>query len=123
MRSVSPATDAWQDLQRDTTFQVGVGCPIHLAHAALPDQRGDFVGTDAAPGRQHPRRIIGMARRSRRPLTGSPSRPELRVSSGRFCQLRHSTSHHVARGGFDARVVSRRAGHRGTGLACRAGGD
>jgi hypothetical protein len=36
-----------QNLDRDLTLQVGVGCPIHLAHPALADLCGDFVNAEA----------------------------------------------------------------------------
>ena len=39
-----------QDLDRDLTLQLGIGGPIHLAHAALAEQGGDFIGTEASAG-------------------------------------------------------------------------
>ena len=39
-----------QDLDRDLTFQLGVGRAIHLAHAAFADLGGDFVDAEARAG-------------------------------------------------------------------------
>ena len=36
-----------QDLDGDLTFQLRVGRPIHLAHPAFADRRGDFVDPEA----------------------------------------------------------------------------
>lgn len=36
-----------QNLDGDLTFQLGIGGPIHLAHAPFADERGDFVDADA----------------------------------------------------------------------------
>jgi hypothetical protein len=42
----------WQDLDRDLTFQPGVGGAIHLPHAALADLRGDVVDAETCAGRE-----------------------------------------------------------------------
>jgi hypothetical protein len=39
-----------QDLDRHLAAQDGVGCSIHLAHAAFTDQRGDFVDAETGAG-------------------------------------------------------------------------
>ena len=39
-----------QDLDRDLTLQLGVGRPIHLAHAPFADLGGDLVGAEASAG-------------------------------------------------------------------------
>jgi len=39
-----------QNLDRNLTLQVRVGCPIHLAHPALTDLCGDFVNAEAGTG-------------------------------------------------------------------------
>ena len=36
-----------QNLDRDRSFQIAVGRPIHLAHAARTDGGSDFVGAEA----------------------------------------------------------------------------
>ena len=41
-----------QDLDRDAPFQLGVGRPIHLAHAAGADLGGDFIRAEASAGSQ-----------------------------------------------------------------------
>ena len=40
----------WQDLERDLTFQVRVGRPIHLAHAAFAEEGDDFVDAETGAG-------------------------------------------------------------------------
>ena len=37
---------------RDVAIQLRVGRPIHLAHAAFADLRGDFVDAEARAGSQ-----------------------------------------------------------------------
>ena len=37
-----------QDLDRDLAFQLGIGGPIHLSHAAFADQRSDFVDAESS---------------------------------------------------------------------------
>ena len=39
-----------QDLDRDLALQLGVGGPIHLAHAAFADLGGDFVDAETGAG-------------------------------------------------------------------------
>ena len=39
-----------QDLDGDLTFQLRVRRPIHLAHTAFADRRGDFVDAERVPG-------------------------------------------------------------------------
>ena len=39
-----------QDLDRDLALQLRVGRPIHLAHAAFADLRGDFVDAETGAG-------------------------------------------------------------------------
>jgi hypothetical protein len=40
----------WENLDRDLTFQLGVGRAVDLAHAACSDLRGDFVDTETRTG-------------------------------------------------------------------------
>src|SRR5262245_53656146 len=42
----------WQDLDRDWAFQLCIDGPIHLAHTALADRRGDFVDAETGAGRE-----------------------------------------------------------------------
>jgi hypothetical protein len=42
-----------QDLDRDVAIQLRVAGPIHLAHAACPERREDFVGAQAGAGHEH----------------------------------------------------------------------
>ena len=39
-----------ENLDRHLTFQVGIGGPIHLAHAAHPDLGNDLIGAEAGAG-------------------------------------------------------------------------
>ena len=41
-----------QDLDRDLTFQLGIGRPIHLAHATFTDLGSDLVDAEAGTGGQ-----------------------------------------------------------------------
>ena len=41
-----------QDLDRDLALELRVGRPIHLAHAAFADRRGDVVDAEARAGSQ-----------------------------------------------------------------------
>ena len=41
-----------QDFQRHIPAELGIVGTVHLAHAAFADQGGDFIGTQAGPGRQ-----------------------------------------------------------------------
>ena len=41
-----------QDLDGDLALQLRVGRPIHLAHAAFADLRGDFVDAETGAGRE-----------------------------------------------------------------------
>ena len=61
-----------QDLDRDLATERRVRRPVHLAHSAVADRRGDFVDAEARAGGQGQlcREYKGRSGRRRRILTG-----------------------------------------------------
>ena len=77
-----PASDGGQDLDRDLTFQLRVGRPIHLPHSAFADLRGDFVDAEAGAGSEGQVRC-GLYEAERRARTNTSLPDALRLLKAR----------------------------------------